>query len=51
MRSEGRTRPNHYPVKIPLASLPVEQRKQIADEILQRYINGEQIANMAADYG
>src|SRR5262244_3944444 len=51
MRSSGRTRPQNYPSKVPLAGLPATERARIADEILQRYIAGEQIANIAQEYG
>lgn len=37
--------------KKPLANLPVERRAEIAQSVLTRYINGEQVANMAPDYG
>lgn len=37
--------------KKPLANLPVERRAEIAKDVLTRYINGEQVAQMAPDYG
>jgi hypothetical protein len=37
--------------KRPMQTLPAEQRKAIGDAILSRYIEGEQVANMAQDYG
>ena len=35
----------------PLRFIPEEQRAQIAEETLDRYINGEQVAAIAPDYG
>lgn len=35
----------------PGSSLPAERRAQIADEVLARYIGGEQIAQIAGEYG
>src|SRR5215813_2561346 len=35
----------------PLQDLPVERRNEIANEILARYMAGEQIADMAPGYG
>lgn len=37
--------------KKPLANLPAERRTEIAKEVLTRYINGEQVADMAPEYG
>jgi hypothetical protein len=37
--------------KKPLANLPAERRTEIAQSVLERYINGEQVAAMAPDYG
>ena len=37
--------------KRPLANLPEERRAEIAQSVLERYINGEQVAQMAPDYG
>ena len=36
--------------KRPLANLPTERRDQIAASVLARYMNGEQVADMAPDY-
>ena len=51
MRKE-RTRPKsyieHHHGK---TSLPAERRKQVAAEIMQRYLDGEQIAAISKDYG
>src|SRR5262249_5386313 len=51
MRSSGRTRPQNYPSKVPLAAIPEERRRQIADELLHRYIEGAQITQMQQEYG
>jgi hypothetical protein len=37
--------------KKPLANLPAERRAEIALSVLTRYINGEQVAAMAPEYG
>jgi hypothetical protein len=37
--------------KRPLANLPAERRTEIAQSVLTRYINGEQVAQMAPEYG
>lgn len=37
--------------KRPLANLPAERRAEIAQSVLTRYINGEQVAQMAPEYG
>jgi hypothetical protein len=37
--------------KKPLANLPAERRTEIAQQVLERYINGEQVADMAPQYG
>lgn len=37
--------------KRPLVNLPAERRAEIAESVLTRYINGEQVAAMAPDYG
>lgn len=37
--------------KKPLANLPAERRLEIAESVLTRYINGEQVAAMAPEYG
>lgn len=37
--------------KKPLGSLTQERRTEIATEVLVRYINGEQVAEMAPEYG
>ena len=37
--------------KKPLANLPAERRAEIAHSVLTRYINGEQVAAMAPEYG
>src|SRR5688500_18609535 len=37
--------------KRPLANLPAERRAEIAQSVLTRYINGEQVADMAPEYG
>lgn len=37
--------------KRPLANLPAERRAEIAQSVLTRYINGEQVAEMAPEYG
>ena len=37
-------------IKRPLKSLPAERRAEIAQEVLSRYIQGEQIAEMAPEY-
>lgn len=37
--------------KKPLANLPAERRTEIALSVLTRYINGEQVADMAPEYG
>ena len=36
--------------KRPLATLPDAERSKIAQEVLERYIHGEQVQDMAADY-
>lgn len=36
--------------KRPLINLPAERRDEIATEVLTRYINGEQVADMAPEY-
>lgn len=36
--------------KRPLGNLPAERRAEIADQVLARYMKGEQVANMAAEY-
>ena len=35
----------------PGAKLPAQRRAQIADEVLARYVGGEQIVQIAPDYG
>ena len=50
MREEGRSRPKRYEVN-PGAKLPAQRRAEIADEVLARYIDGEQIVRIAPDYG
>jgi hypothetical protein len=37
--------------KKPLSNLPAERRTEIAQQVLERYINGEQVAQMAPEYG
>lgn len=36
--------------KRPMGNIPAERRQEIADQVLARYIQGEQVANMAAEY-
>lgn len=45
------TKPKELSVaKRPLGNLPAERRAEIADQVLARYMKGEQVANMAAEY-
>ena len=37
-------------IKRPLKSLPIERRQQIGEEVLARYIHGEQVAAIAPEY-
>ena len=36
--------------KKPLGNIPAERRAEIADQVLERYIQGEQVAQMAGEY-
>ena len=36
--------------KRPMGNLPAERRAEIADQVLDRYMQGEQVANMASEY-
>jgi len=37
--------------KRPLGNIPAERRAEIADQVLSRYMLGEQVANIAPEYG
>jgi hypothetical protein len=37
--------------KRPLGNLPAERRAEIADQVLDRYMQGEQVAAMSSEYG
>lgn len=49
-RSLPRTQESYTVAKRPLGNIPANKRAEIADQVLARYMTGEQVANMAGEY-